>query len=110
MSVRVAVGDTHAVEEDLTKAVVLWTGHGTRSWPHRDDAALVQEFGEARGLDLLVALRSLEADFYSSDAHLTEPDLRAMGDRAAEEFRSRHPDAPSAIVDALAWCYSFDYK
>ena len=98
------------MEEDLMKAVVLWTGHGTRSWPHRDDAALVQEFGEARGLDLLVALRSLEADFYSSDAHLTEPDLRAMGDRAAEEFRSRHPNVPSELVDALAWCYSFDYK
>lgn len=89
---------------------MLWTGHGTRSWPHRDDAALVEEFGEARGARLLVALRSLEADFYSSDAHMTEPDLRAMGDRAAEEFRSRHPDAPSALVDALAWCYSFDYK
>jgi hypothetical protein len=104
------MGDTHVVDGDLTKAVLLWTGHGARSWPNRDDAAVVQAFGEIRGLDLLVALRSLEADFYSSDARLTEPDLRAMGDRVAEEFRSRHPDAPAALVDALAWCYSFDYK
>jgi hypothetical protein len=104
------MSDTHAVDEDLTKAVLLWTGHGISSWPHRETAAVVQEFGEARGLDLLVALRSLEADFYSSDAHLTDPDLQAMTDRASEEFRSRHPDAPSALVDALAWCYSFDYK
>lgn len=105
------MGDTHAVhEDDLAKAVVLWKGRGTRSWPDHDDAALVQEFGEARGLDLLMTLRSLEADFYSSKAHLTEPDLQAMTDRASEEFRSRHPDAPSALVDALAWCYSFDYK
>lgn len=102
--------DTQAVDEDLAKAAALWTGHGTRQRPHRDDAVLVQEFGEARGLDLLTKLRSLESDFYGSDARLTEPDLRAMGDRAAEEFRSRHPDAPSALVDALAWCYSFDYK
>ncbi len=107
----VAMGDTHAVDEgDLEKAVVLWTGRGTRSWPDRNDAALIREFGEARGLDLLVTLRSLEADFYSSDAHLTEPDLRAMTDRASEEFRSRHPDTPAALVDALSWCYSFDYK
>ena len=106
----VAVGDTQAVDEDLTRAVVLWTGHGTRSWPQRDDSALVREFGEERGLDLLMVLRSLEADFFSSDAHLTEPDLQAMGERASEEFRSRHPDAPSALVNALAWCYSFDYK
>jgi hypothetical protein len=71
---------------------------------------LVQEFGEARGLDLLVALRQLEADFYRSNAHLTESDLQAMTARAAEDFRTQHPDAPSALVDALAWCYSFDYK
>jgi hypothetical protein len=105
------MGDTHAVDEDdLTRAVVLWTGRGSKSWPHRDDAALVREFGESRGLDLLKAARSLEADFYSSEAHLTEPDLETMTARASAEFRSRHPDAPSALVDALAWCYSFDYK
>ena len=105
--------DTDAVtedEDDLSKAVVLWTGRGTRSWPHRDDAALVREFGETHGLDLLVRLRALEADFYGSDAHLTEPDLQAMTVRASEQFLSRHPGATSVLVDALAWCYSFDHK
>jgi hypothetical protein len=104
------MSDTRAMDEDLTKAVVLWTGHGIRSWPHHDDAALVQEFGEARGLDLLVALRSLEADFYDTDAHLTEANLQAMTNRASQEFRSRHPHIPSAVLDALAWCYSYDYR
>ena len=104
------MSDTHSVEEDLTKAAVLWTGYGTHSWPQRDEAALVREFGDARGHELLVALQSLDADFYRSNAHLSEPDLRAMTVRASEEFRSRHPDASSALVDALAWCYSFDYK
>ena len=105
------MGDTRAVDgDDLTRAMMLWTGRGTRSWPHRDDAALVREFGEDRGFDLLMAVRSLEADFYRSEAHLTEPDLGAMTARAAAEFRSQHPDAPAAVVDALAWCYSFDYK
>ena len=105
------MSDTHGVDEDdLTKAVVLWTGWGTKSSPHRDDAALVQEFGEERGLDLLLMVRSLEADFYRSDAHLTEPNLRAMTARAAEDFRARHPHASAALVDALAWCYSFDNK
>jgi hypothetical protein len=105
------MSDTHTVDgDDLTRAMVLWTGHGTRSWPHRDDAALVREFGEERGLDLLMAVRSLEADFCNSKAHVTEPDLQTVVERASAEFRSRNPDAPVAIVDALAWCYSFDYK
>lgn len=97
-------------EDDLTDAIVLWTGLGTRSWPHRDDAALVREYGEARALTLVAALRALEADFFSSDAHRTESDLQAMTDRAAADFRARHPDAPSTVVDALAWCFSFDHK
>ena len=71
---------------------------------------MIQEFGESRGLDLLTTLRSLEADFYDSEAHLTEPGQNAMTDRAADEVRARHPDLPSAVVDALAWCYSFDYR
>lgn len=102
--------DAHLVDEDITKAVALWTGRGTHSWPQRNDAALIEEFGEVRALDLLAALRSLESDFYRSDAHLTEPGSIAMAGRAAEEFQSRHPDAPKALIDTLAWCYSFDYK
>lgn len=107
---RTVVNTQSVDEDDLTQAVLLWTGRGSRSWLHRNDAALVQEFGEARGLDLLAAVRALETDFFMSGAHLTEPDLRAMTDLAAAEFRSRHPNVPSAVVDALAWCYSFDYK
>lgn len=58
------MGDTRDEEDDdLTKAVVLWTGRGTRSWPHRDDAALVQEFGDARSLALLVTIQALHDDF-----------------------------------------------
>jgi hypothetical protein len=99
-----------ADEDDLANAAVLWTGRGTRSWPHRDSAALVREFGETHGLELFACLERLEADFYSSDAHLTEPDLQAMTVRASEQFRARHPGASPVLVDALAWCYSYDYQ
>ena len=53
MSARVAMSDTQAVDDELTRAALLWSGRGTRAWPHRDDQALVRAFGEARGLDLL---------------------------------------------------------
>ena len=97
-------------DSDLSRAVVLWTGWGVATWPSRDDEALTRKYGESRGLDLLQAVRELEADFYSSNAHLTEPDLQTMTARASAEFRMRHPEAPAELVDALAWCYSFDYK
>ena len=102
--------DARAVDADLAGAVAVWTGHGSHFRPLRDDGAVVERYGDARGRDLLVALRSLEADFYASDAYLTEPDHRRMVDRAVAEFRARHPDAPGPLVDALAWCYSYDNK
>ena len=78
--------------------------------PRQDDEALVRAFGEPDGLDLLSALKALEADFYTSDAHVTARDLTAMGDEASAEFRSKHPAIPDEVVAALAWCYTFDYK
>ncbi|MCW2817043.1 MAG: hypothetical protein JWN84_4498 [Nocardioides sp.] len=44
---------------DEDSAVVLWTGHGLRPRPRRDDAAVVREFGEARGRALLSAILSV---------------------------------------------------
>ena len=96
--------------QHLAHGVVRWTGYGSSAWPQRDDDALVREFGEPDGLDLLAALKTLEADFYASDAHLNAHDLRTMGDQAAAEFRAQHPDVPDEVVAAFTWCYTFDYK
>lgn len=49
----------------------MWTGRGTQAWPRRDETVLVEAFGESRARDLMQAIRSLEADFNTSDAHLT---------------------------------------
>jgi hypothetical protein len=70
----------------------------------------VDEFGEEVGLDLLQQIRLLEADFYRSEVWISAPDLLAMGDQAAAEFRALHPEVGEDAVRALAWCYMFDYK
>jgi hypothetical protein len=36
--------------------------------------------------------------------------LASMGDRAADEFRARHPEISEDVVPALAWCDTFDFK
>jgi hypothetical protein len=78
--------------------------------PSGDDARVVAEFGEDAALDLLPRIRALEDDFYESDARHVVADLKEMGDRAADEFRVRHPEIPDGAVEALAWCYTYDYK
>lgn len=95
---------------ELSEALVLWTGRGQHAWPHRDEASVVDAFGEERALDLLSRIKTLEEEFYESDARVTASDLREMGDRAAAEFRARHPELSEDAVEALAWCYTFDFK
>jgi hypothetical protein len=93
----------------LSLAVVAWTGWGRHAWPLRDDQAILDEFGP-RASELLAAVKSLKDDFYASDARLTARDLIEMGDKAETAFRERHPEISDDAVQALSWCYTFDYK
>lgn len=94
----------------LTRAVVFWTGWGRATWPDRDDDKLIAEYGDDVGLDLVQAVHRLEDDFYSSNARFTEDNLALMGEHAAAEFRDRHPEIGEDGVQALTWCYTYDYK
>lgn len=94
----------------LSRAIVIWTGFGVRSWPKRDTARLVATFGSEMTDRLLPLLRQLWDDFYASDARFVAPDLQSMGDRAAEQFRKAHPQLNDTAVEALAWCYTYDFK
>ncbi|MDE0547408.1 hypothetical protein [Microbacterium sp. C7(2022)] len=98
------------MDEELSFAVVTWTGWGRASFPARDDDLLTATFGFARAIDLLPQVHELEEDFFRSNAHITAPDLQSMGGQAADEFRSAHPEVTEDAVQALAWCYTYDYK
>jgi len=94
----------------LAEAVRIWTGWGSHSHPNRNDERVIQHYGAAMAAKLLPAIKSLEDDFYSSDARFTAADLSEMGTRASEQFARKHPGIASDIVEALSWCYTFDYK
>jgi hypothetical protein len=96
--------------EALSEAMVVWTGYGEAVSPRREEARLVTVFGDEGATSLLPHLRRLEADFYESEARHDAPDLVQMGRQASDEFRRRHPDVSDAAVEALAWCYTFDFK
>jgi hypothetical protein len=55
-------------------------------------------------------VRALEEDFCSSTANQVVSGLVEMADLAASEFRGRHPEISDDAVEALAWCYSWDWK
>lgn len=96
--------------QELSEAIVIWSGWRRATWPTRDESLVVDHFGADLAADLLVALRRLEEDFYSSNARHVVSDLTEMAELAADEFRTMHPEIAEEAVQALAWCYTYDYK
>lgn len=94
----------------VSEALVWWTGWGRKSRPSRDPSSLIERFGGNAAVDLLAVVRTLEEDFYRSEARHRAPTLAEMGDQAAADFRRIHPEVSEDAVQALAWCYTFDFK
>jgi hypothetical protein len=88
----------------------VWTGFGTTPYPDRSDERVEQSAGTDGALKLLPLVHQLAKQFYESDARAVAPDLQTMGEMAATRFRLLHPDLPDDAVQALAWCYTYDYK
>jgi hypothetical protein len=96
--------------DKLSRGIVVWTGRGHASSPSRSEDRLVAEFGDERAAQLLPLIRALEDEFYESDARHTARDLATMGDAAAARFRELHPELTDDAIEALVWCYTFDFK
>lgn len=94
----------------LTEALVIWTGWGRESWPHRDDSAVINHFGPKLATKLLAKIKVLMDDFYSSNANLAADSLQEMGKISAEQFKGKHPEIPEEIVKMFVWCYTFDNR
>ena len=94
----------------VSEAVVIWTGKGNYAWPHREDGRLVERYGAEIAQRLVPIVHKLEDEFYESDLKDTVNGLKEMGDAAASRFAGLHPELTGEAVEALAWCYSFDYK
>ncbi len=102
--------DAPAYCDDLSTALIAWTGWGLTPWPQRDEQRLVSQLGADAAAELLPQLHKLERDFYASNARNVAPDLATIGRLAAENFKRLHPAISDDAVEALAWCYTFDYK
>jgi hypothetical protein len=94
----------------VSRAIVVWTGWGDTTSPVRDETRLVEQFGSEITVELLPQIREVESRFYSSNARLTTSDVTEMGEVAAEDFRGNNPGFSEEAVQALTWCYTFDFK
>jgi hypothetical protein len=96
--------------KQLSEAAALWSGSGMFSMPSRDWTRVIKRFGEMNAKPLIEKLKSLEDDFYATDAHRYAKDVNEMGEMAANDFRSQHPGIPDDIVNVFTWCYTYDFR
>lgn len=94
----------------VSEAIVVWTGKGISTWPERDEQRLVDEYGSATAKILMPIVRRLHDEFYSTEARFQSMDILEIGEIAAADFRKRHPEISESAVEALAWCYMYDFK
>jgi hypothetical protein len=96
--------------DDISRAIVMWTGYKIEPKPSRDDEHFAVMIGADAALDLLPIIRQMQDEFYESDAYNTMANLDEMAHTAAAEFRTRRPELSDEAIDALAWCYAWDWK
>jgi len=96
--------------QELSRAIVVWSGWGETSWPARDEARVLDEFGHERAAELIPRIREAKDEFYASDARFLVADLANMAEQAKADFRRGRSDLSDEAVAALAWCYTYDYK
>ena len=98
------------MDEDISRAVQLYLGYGSASFPQEDARAVTAAFGPELGANLLWRAQSVLAD-----AGNLQPDWEAMSlttakDWAEGQIRGRHPDLSDAAVSAVGWAFSYWWK
>jgi hypothetical protein len=70
---------------------------------------LLEHFEPLVAADLAPLIDRLDEEFYEVGPESAE-NLNTAADLAAEVFAKRHPDLSAEAVDALRWCYTYDWK
>lgn len=101
---------TTQASDELSQAIIVWSGWGDSPWPVREESRLIDAYGKERAAELMPQVLAKADLFYESDARFVARDLAEMGDRAIADFRREGTELTDAALEVLAWCYTYDYK
>ncbi|WP_375493437.1 hypothetical protein [uncultured Jatrophihabitans sp.] len=93
----------------VSQALVVFTGKGLSPFPVRNVDRFAGHFGALTAADLAAEVQRLHDEFYKVEPRADES-LVVAADRATAVFVARHPELTSDAVDALRWCYTYDWK
>lgn len=93
----------------VSEAIVIYTGRGLSPFPARSLERLPERFDPLVASDLAAEVTRLDEEFHSVEPKNGES-LEESADRATAAFAEHHPELTTAAVDALRWCYTYDWK
>lgn len=96
--------------DELSRAVVLYLGHGQSPWPRHDEGSVVQAFGPDHAGPLMNEIKHLQAELDSLEVDWSMHTLDWAGEAAREELHRLHPDLSAAALDALAWQFTYEWR
>lgn len=98
------------MDDDLSKAVQLYLGYGSASFPQEDAQAVTAEFGPELGASLLWRAQSVLGEAGDLQPDWETQSLTSAKDWAEREIRTRHPGLTDAAVSAIGWAFSYWWK
>lgn len=98
------------MQNDVSRAMVLFLGFGTASSPRADRDRLVSEFGAKRAEELESRVASVLGELATIQIDWSVPSLTTAADFAVEQIRARHPELSDKALGALRWKFTFDWR
>lgn len=99
-----------ATPEQISEAIVIYTGFGKSTFPRARGNDLIVRFGPDLGVELKQHILSLLEDLAQPVDLPEKRSRRSVTEQAMESFRPRHPELSEDAFKALAWTFSFGMR
>jgi hypothetical protein len=96
-----------SVDPYLSRAVVLFLGFGSSSFPKRDSDRLVKDFGSTEGTAMDTRVRALIDESDRIEFDWSKHSLGSAADEAGRILHERHPELSDEAIGALGWRFGF---
>lgn len=96
--------------DQISEAIVIYTGFGKSSFPRARGNDLVVRFGAEAGAELKQQILSLLEELAQPVDLPEKRSRRSVTEQAMASFRPRHPQLSEEAFKALAWTFSFGMR
>jgi hypothetical protein len=98
------------IDDELSRAVVVYIRGAGLSWPHRSIDAVAEAMGSDVAQRLGPRLKSLADEAVYWPVDWTQHELLSAVEVVRGEFTQRHSELTSEAVEALVWDFSYAHR